>query len=84
MMSRVAVILMTVAMIGGCASLGSRTPAAGGAEGSATPPTDLAGTWTGTAFAVAGFNARQGDHLWGVSGAFIPGTPSAVDLRRHS
>jgi hypothetical protein len=26
---------------------------------------------------------RRGDHLWGVSRYFIPGAPSAVDLRRQ-
>ena len=27
--------------------------------------------------------SRRGDHLWGLTGAFIPGFPAAVDLRRE-
>jgi hypothetical protein len=26
--------------------------------------------------------APTGDHLWGISGAFIPGAPAAVDLTK--
>ena len=44
-----------------------------------------AGPSTGTAGAAADQIQLQqrGDHLWGVSRYFIPGAPSAVDLRRQ-
>lgn len=136
-MRDIAVLLLALLTLSGCASGTGSLRAAGDAEGAAAPAPELVGTWTGMAFGVPGsfFGTstpveltikpdrtwswskrgqqqatgrvwvrgdrvfldedtakeggaqtiqlqRRGEHLWGLSRAFLPETISAVDLQK--